>query len=76
MPPILGATNVSMDVEHPFVTLSIDLAKSSGASASGKTTTVATTSGNKSIGTTGVSLGLNAYCKNDVTVPFTSTSYS
>jgi len=69
MPPIPGATNVYMDVEHPVVMLSIDLTKSGAASASGKSTTVASTFGNKSIGSTGVSLGLNAFRKHDLTLP-------
>lgn len=52
--------NVSVVTEGDKLIITIDTTKSFGASASGKTLTVATTSGNKDVGD-GLILGLNAY---------------
>jgi len=56
--------NVQYSITGNKLTIEIDLSKEHGASASGKTITVATTSGNKNIGGPGPQptfIGLNAY---------------
>lgn len=55
--------NIEAVVDGDTLTLRIKLSERLGPSASGKTTIVATTSGNKPIGDTGVIIGLNAYIK-------------
>ena len=56
--------NVKFTVKGHTLTIEIDLEHVGGASASGKTTRVASTCGNVPVpGTDGVILGLNAYCK-------------
>lgn len=56
-------SNIIGKVDGDTLTLTIDLSKRLGPSASGKTTIVATTSGNQAIPGTPVVLGLNAYVK-------------
>lgn len=56
--------NIAAKVEGNILTLTIDLSKRLGPSASGKTIVVATSSGNQKIeGGNGVILGINAYVK-------------
>lgn len=56
--------NIEASVKDGTLTLVIDISKTFGKSASGKTTIVATTSGNQQVdGTDGLVLGLNAYRK-------------
>jgi len=56
-------TNITGTVDGDTLTLVIDMSKRLGPSASGKTTIVATTSGNQPVPGTPVVLGLNAYVK-------------
>lgn len=56
-------TNISAVVEGDILTLKIDLSKRNGKSASGKTTIVATSSGNQMVPGTPVIIGVNAYVK-------------
>ena len=56
-------TNVNAEVVGTILTITIDLSKTFGSSGSGKSTTVATTGGNKLVPNTTVHLGLNAYIK-------------
>lgn len=55
--------NVTMKVEGSKLMLEIDLSKSFGPSASGKTTIIASTEGNKAVPYQGkdIKLGLNVY---------------
>lgn len=54
--------NVIMTVAGDVLTITIDLKQSFGASASGKTTIVASTAGNVSVpGHDGIKIGVNAY---------------
>lgn len=55
--------NIKARVDGDTLHLEIDLNKRLGPSASGKTTIVATTSGNQPIPGTDVVIGLNAYVK-------------
>jgi hypothetical protein len=57
--------NVQYSLKGDVLTLVIDLAHRGPRSASGKTTRVASTQGNKVIPGTEVALGLNAYVKGD-----------
>jgi hypothetical protein len=58
--------NVNMTVKGKVLTITVDLSKRLGKSASGKTTIVATTSGNQPVpGGDGVIIGLNLYTKED-----------
>jgi len=54
-------SNLKITVTGNIATITIDLSKTLGPSKSGKTTLVATTSGNVTIPGTDVKLGLNAY---------------
>ncbi len=57
--------NIEFKVEGKKLTLVIDLEQEQGQSASGKSTIVATTSGNVKVpGAEGVTLGFNAYRPN------------
>jgi hypothetical protein len=54
--------NVEFKVEGNILTVTVDLSKDFGASASGKTISIASTKGNVSIpGHEGVKIGLNVY---------------
>lgn len=54
--------NVEMKVQGDKLVIVIDLSKSFGLSASGKSTTVATTAGNVSVpGREDIKIGINAY---------------
>ena len=54
--------NIEFEVKGPKLTLVIDLKEEQGLSGSGKSTIVATTSGNVKVpGVDGVTLGINAY---------------
>lgn len=53
--------NVKVKRVGNVLTLTIDLDKNFGPSASGKSIIVASTGGNKPIGDTGIFLGVNAY---------------
>lgn len=56
--------NIQAQVQNGILTLTIDLTKRHGLSASGKTEIVATSSGNVTIeGGGGVIIGINAYVK-------------
>lgn len=56
--------NITAEVQNSILTLTIDLSKRFGPSASGKTIMVATSGGNQKIdGGYGVIIGLNAYVK-------------
>ena len=59
--------NVKVDIDGNILTITIDLTKTFGKSGSGKSTIIATTSGNKGIGKEDIKLGLNCYTpvKND-----------
>ena len=57
--------NIEMSVDGDILTLKIDLSKRGGISNSGKTISVATTSGNVSVPEhKEIKIGLNAYVKN------------
>lgn len=54
--------NVTTSVKGNILTIKVDLSKEFGLSASGKTVSIGSTKGNKTIeGTNGVVLGLNVY---------------
>ncbi|MFQ5963230.1 MAG: hypothetical protein ACE5KZ_02990 [Candidatus Scalinduaceae bacterium] len=54
--------NVDMSVDGSILTIKVDLAKDFGPSASGKTTIIASTKGNKNVpGKDGIKIGLNIY---------------
>ena len=55
--------NVEMRVEGNILTITVDLSKEFGPSASGKTTIIATTEGNVPIGGRDEKIGLNVYRK-------------
>lgn len=55
--------NVTVSVKGNIATITIDLSKDFGKSASGKSNIVASTHGNVQVENTGVTLGLNAYRK-------------
>lgn len=56
--------NIEATVKGDVLTLTIDLKKTQGKSASGKSTIIATSSGNQDVeGTNGLVLGLNLYRK-------------
>ena len=60
--PDLG-TNLTYTLDGDHLLIRIDLAQRHGKSASGKTTIVATSSGNQKIPGTEVVIGINAYVK-------------
>lgn len=53
--------NVSIEVKDNKLTITVDLTKKHGTSKSGKSTVIATTSGNVPISGTDYKLGLNVY---------------
>lgn len=53
--------NVKMRVEGDILTIEVDLSKEQGASASGKTTIIATTGGNIGVPDSDAKIGLNIY---------------
>ena len=54
--------NLTMEVKGKILTITIDLTKRLGRSASGKTTLIATTSGNQAVpGNADISIGVNCY---------------
>jgi ABC-type lipoprotein export system ATPase subunit len=53
--------NVNVSINENILTITIDLSKEFGLSGSGKSTIIATTSGNKGVGKGNVKLGLNCY---------------
>jgi hypothetical protein len=55
--------NVEMHVDGNILTIKVDLSKEFGPSASGKTTIIASTEGNVSIGDREEKIGLNVYRK-------------
>lgn len=56
--------NVKAEVKGDILTITVDLSKNQGRSASGKSDIIATTSGNVAIdGTNGAVLGFNLYRK-------------
>jgi len=58
--------NVEMKVEHGKLTITVDLTKELGPSASGKSIIIATTEGNVEVpGADDVKLGINVYRKKD-----------
>jgi len=55
-------TNLAMEVDGNILTIKIDLQQNQGVSKSGKSTIVATTSGNVDVpGQSGMKIGINAY---------------
>ena len=52
-----------MRIDGDTLTITVDLSKEHGPSKSGKTIIIASTQGNKAIGTTGATIGLNIYRK-------------
>ena len=57
-------TNVTMDVKGTILTLTVDLSKRNGPSASGKTHIVASTQGNAPVpGQPDIKVGLNVFTK-------------
>lgn len=58
--------NLNMTVKGSTLTITVDLSKRLGKSASGKTTIIATTQGNQPVpGDSGAIIGLNVYTKGD-----------
>ena len=58
--------NIEVRVEHGTLTITIDLAKDLGPSASGKSVMIATTEGNVDVpGAPDVKIGLNVYRKKE-----------
>jgi hypothetical protein len=55
--------NVEFTIKGKILTITVDLSKSFGDSASGKTTIIASTKGNVPIDTEGHVMGLNIYSK-------------
>lgn len=61
-------TNIKTDIKGNILTITVDLSKRYGKSASGKTTVIATTSGNTPLGhASGAVIGLNVYTKSETT---------
>lgn len=59
-------TNCKFDIKGNILTITVDLSKRFGKSASGKTFTIASTQGNQSTGhASGAVVGLNVYTKAD-----------
>lgn len=57
-------TNIETKVEGSILTIKVDLSKDHGPSSTGKSSIIATSSGNATIpGTDGIKLGLNIYKK-------------
>ncbi len=57
--------NIEMTVEKDILIIKIDLSERHGPSGSGKSLTIATTSGNKKVlGHDDIKIGLNCYVKN------------
>lgn len=61
--------NVKHEVKGKLLTITVDLSERHGASKSGKTITIATSSGNQKLSAphAAVSFGLNVYTKDGVT---------
>ena len=58
--------NLEMNVEHGTLTITVDLTKDLGPSASGKSVMIATTEGNVDVpGAPDVKIGLNIYRKKE-----------
>ena len=58
--------NIEVNVEHGKLTITVDLAKELGPSASGKSVIIATTEGNVDVpGAPDVKIGLNVYKKKE-----------
>ena len=57
--------NIQTSIKGTTLTITIDLAKRFGKSASGKTTLIASTQGNVAVGDSGAILGLNCYTKGE-----------
>ena len=58
--------NIEVNVEHGKLTITVDLAKELGPSASGKSVIIATTEGNVDVpGAPDVKIGLNIYHKKE-----------
>jgi hypothetical protein len=57
--------NIQTSIKGTILTVTLDLSKRFGKSASGKTTIVASTQGNVAVGDTGVTIGVNAYTKGE-----------
>ena len=55
--------NVAMTVKGKILTVTVDLSKEQGRSASGKTIIIGTTSGNKPVPDSDAIIGLNVYRK-------------
>jgi hypothetical protein len=57
--------NVKTDLKGTILTITVDLSKRHGPSASGKTTIIASTQGNQKVGgpADNISFGLNVYTK-------------
>jgi hypothetical protein len=53
--------NVSITIKGNIATITVDLSKEFGPSASGKTIIIASTVGNQPIGANGAKIGLNIY---------------
>lgn len=62
-------TNVKTAVKGNILTITVDLSERHGPSASGKTTTIASTQGNQKLDAphSGISFGLNVYTKEAAT---------
>lgn len=59
-------TNVQTSIKGNTLTITVDLSKRFGKSATGKTTVIASTQGNQSLGhESGAVLGLNVYTKGE-----------
>jgi hypothetical protein len=65
MPKVTLEKNVEMNVEGNILTITVDLSKDFGPSASGKSIAIASSSGNVSVpGHDGVKIGINVYRAN------------
>jgi len=53
--------NVKMTLNGDILTIEVDLSKNFGKSASGKSTVIATSEGNKPVGKDDIKIGLNIY---------------
>jgi len=58
---LAGTKNVHAEITDGKLILTVDLAKNFGKSASGKSTIIASTLGNKFLEAAGVSIGVNVY---------------
>ncbi|EPY35421.1 hypothetical protein AGDE_02967 [Angomonas deanei] len=61
--PLVGGKNILLEADGAVLTITTDLSKDFGLSSTGKSVTVASTSGNKPLGSSNAFLGLNIFTK-------------